>query len=91
MEAPESDQPDAKMTYVTIPYFLYEAMARLYYTRGLQHQDFGPAPVRPVASEEPRTEFTGKFEISDDEIPTEWIPLGVARKPDSASSNDQSA
>ena len=91
METPKSDDPQGKMTYVTIPYFLYEAMARLYYTRGLQHQDFGPAPVRPVASEEPRTEFTGAFDISDDEIPTEWIPLGVARKPDSARPNDQSS
>jgi len=88
MEAPKSED-NKKSLYVTIPYFLYEAMARIYYTRG--SSDFGLPPVRPVASEEPRTEFTGSFELSEDEIPTEWKPLGVARRKPSASADNQSS
>jgi hypothetical protein len=90
MEAPKSDETNEtneKSLYVTIPYFLYEAMARSYYTRG--SSDFGLPPVRPVASEEPRTEFTGGFDISQDDIPTEWKPLGVARRVERASPDNQ--
>jgi hypothetical protein len=87
MEAPKSNETNEKTLYVTIPYFLYEAMARVYYTRG--SGDFGLPPVRPVASEEPRTEFTGMFEVSDDEIPAEWTPLGVARRIASARPDNQ--
>ena len=90
MEAPKSDdtnETNEKSLYVTIPYFLYEAMSRVYYTRG--SSDFGLPPVRPVASEEPRTEFTGAFELSDDEIPTDWSPMGVARRSERASTDNR--
>lgn len=89
METPKSDTDNPKGLYVTIPYFLYEAMARVYYMRG--SSDFGLPPVRPVASEEPRTEFTGGFELSEDDIPTEWTPLGVARRAEGARANNQSS
>ena len=86
MDHPKSDE---KALYVTIPYFLYEAMSRIYYSRN--PVDLGLPPVRPVESDEPRTEFTGAFELSDDEIPTEWTPMGVARRPKDGDSGSQAS
>ena len=58
-------RPESDSQYVTIPYFLYEAMARVYYGRA--HGDF---PVtRPIASETPDPKFTGNFTMIDDDIP----------------------
>ena len=85
MDLPKSDKD--KPIYVTIPYFLYEAMSRVYYSRN--PVDLGLPPVRPVVTEEPRTEFTGAFELSDDEIPTEWTPMGVARRKNDGASGNQ--
>jgi hypothetical protein len=67
-------KPESDGSYVTIPYFLYEAMARAYYGRVA-----GDFPVtRPIASESPQPQFTGDFVLSDDDIPTTWQPQGLA-------------
>jgi len=73
-------------SYVTIPYFLYEAMARAYYAR-----IGGDFPVsRPIAHESPQPKFTGEFTLEDDDIPSTWKPQGLAaelrKKKPSASS-----
>jgi len=71
MAKPESDSP-----YVTIPYFLYEAMARVYYSR-----TSGDFPVtRPIASQEPDPKFTGNFTFVDEDIPPTWKPQGAAQR-----------
>lgn len=68
MAKPESE------SYVTIPYFLYEAMARAYYAKV-----GGDFPVsRPIASESPQPKFTGDFTLEDDDIPSTWKPQGLA-------------
>lgn len=69
-------RPESDSQYVTIPYFLYEAMARVYYGRA--NGDF---PVtRPIASETPDPKFTGNFSIVDDDIPPTWKPQGAAQR-----------
>ena len=69
-------KPESDTQYVTIPYFHYEAMARVYYTR--INGDF---PVsQPIASEDPSPKFMGNFSIEDDDIPATWKPQGLARK-----------
>ena len=61
-------------SYVTIPYFLYEAMARAYYARV-----GGDFPVsRPIANESPQPKFTGEFMLDDEDIPSTWKPQGLA-------------
>lgn len=68
MTKPESE------SYVTIPYFLYEAMARFYYTRVS-----GDYPIsRPLASPDPTPQFTGEFMLNDEDVPPTWKPQGVA-------------
>lgn len=69
-------RPESDSQYVTIPYFLYEAMARMYY--GRVNGDF---PVtRPIASETPDPKFTGNFTMIDDDIPATWKPQGAAQR-----------
>lgn len=69
-------KPESDPHYVTIPYFLYEAMARVYYTRTT-----GDFPVtRPLAAEDPSPKFTGSFTLVDEDIPATWKPQGVAQR-----------
>jgi hypothetical protein len=80
-------EPEA---YVTIPYFLYEAMARAYYARV-----GGDFPVtRPIAEESPQPKFTGDFTLDDEDIPSTWKPQGLAaelRKKKTSASSPTSA
>ncbi len=79
-------KPASDNTYVTIPYFLYEAMARVYYGR-IQ----GDFPVsRPLAAEDPAPQFTGTFDLTDDDIPTTWKPQGLAQRKNGAKSSTKS-
>lgn len=74
-------KPESDSSYVTIPYFLYEAMARVYY--GKVNGDF---PVtRPIANESPQPKFTGEFTLDDEDVPATWKPQGImAQKKPSA-------
>lgn len=65
---------EPETTYVTIPYFLYEAMARVYYSR--TSGDFPVTP--PIASTSPQPKFTGEFTLDDDDVPPTWKPQGLA-------------
>jgi hypothetical protein len=67
-------KPESDGSYVTIPYFLYEAMARAYYARTSGDM----LPVRPVTHDTPQPQFTGDFTLDDEDIPSTWKPQGLA-------------
>ena len=58
---------------VTIPYFLYEAMARAYYARTPE------APVQQPVKETNNLNFSG-LHFNPLDVPPHWKPGGVAAK-----------
>lgn len=64
------------MTPVTIPYFLYEAMARCYYLRE-QNAD-RPIVVPSAVKVDP--DMLGNAIHMDDDLPSNWMPGGFALK-----------
>lgn len=68
---PGEEEQRRNMTPVTIPYFLYEAMARSYYGSM-------PNADRPQAvwQSEPSPDMTA-FHLAED-VPSNWIPGGFA-------------
>jgi hypothetical protein len=60
---------------VTIPYFLYEAMARAYYSHPQNVDLPQPEPVKPSNT----LNFSG-VEFNSFDIPPHWKPGGVAAK-----------
>lgn len=75
MDHLESETPK-DMTPVTIPYFLYEAMARAYYMRE-QNAD-RPVYVPSEAKMDPDS-LEGAIYM-DDDLPSNWMPGGFALK-----------
>ena len=66
---------DPAMQPVTIPYFLYEAMARAYYSQG-RNSDI-PVPEAP----KPSTDMNlSNVQFNPFDIPSHWKPGGVAAK-----------
>lgn len=75
MDLPGSD--DSKdMTPVTIPYFLYEAMARAYY---LREQNVDRPVVVPSQVKMDPDSLDGAIYM-DDDLPSNWMPGGFALK-----------
>ena len=62
--------------YVTIPYFLYEAMARAYYG----HPRNSDVPVEPPAVKAPRTLNLSNVYFNPSDVPPTWRPGGVAAR-----------
>ena len=67
---------DPAMQSVTIPYFLYEAMARAYYGQA-RNSDL-PVEAPPVKAEESLNLNNVHFNPMD--VPSHWKPGGVAAK-----------
>lgn len=77
MHPPESDdQSERGMTMVSIPYFLYEAMARAYYG---SHRNADLPVTTPVGGRSEPTDVSSAMYL-DDEPPSNWVPGGFALK-----------
>jgi len=75
VDLPESETPK-DMTPVTIPYFLYEAMARAYY---LREQNVDRPVVVPSQVKMDPDSLDGAIYM-DDDLPSNWMPGGFALK-----------
>lgn len=77
MEELGSEQERNKgLTMVTIPYFLYEAMARAYYG-SVRNADL---PVTaPVGGRSEPSDISSAMYL-DEELPSNWMPGGFALK-----------
>jgi len=72
----ERAESDPSLQSVTIPYFLYEAMARAYY--GQARNSDVPVEAPPVRAEESLNLSNVHFNPTD--VPVHWKPGGVAAK-----------
>lgn len=68
-------ESDPAQQSVTIPYFLYEAMARAYYGQARN----ADVPVQEPANAPNNLNFSG-IEFDPFDIPPHWKPGGVAAK-----------
>ena len=77
MEMTNPTPQESKQTdHVTIPYFLYEAMAREYYGQ-FRNADQPVEEPSPVPQEKPSMK---DFFFNPSDVPPSWKPGGVAAK-----------